>query len=70
MESSILAEQKGRDQTDQRGEKRCFQCNRWGHMMYNCPYKKETSTSARPQVLYGGSCRKVVWNEQSYKYLQ
>ena len=70
MESSIPADQKEHDQTNQRGEKRCFQYNRWGHMMYNCPYKKETSTSARPQALYGGSCREVAWNEQSYKYLR
>ena len=39
-------------------------------MMYNCPYKKETSTSAKPKVLYGGSCREVAWNEQNCKYLR
>ena len=46
------------------------QCNRWGHMVYNCPYEKETSMSARPKALYGGSCHEVAWNEQSYKYPQ
>ena len=38
-------ERKGRNQTNQHGEKR-FQCNRFGHMLYNCPYKKETITAA------------------------
>ena len=70
VEPSGPGEQKGRDQTNQRGEKRCFQCNRFGHMMYNCPYKKEASTPARPKALYGGSCQEVAWNEQSYKYLR
>ena len=70
VESSSPTEQRGRDQTNQQGEKRCFQCNRFGHMMYNCPYKKESSTVARPKALYGGTCREVAWNEQSYKYIR
>ena len=62
-------EQKGGGgQTNQHGEKR-FQCNRFGHMMYNCLYKK-TNTAARPKALYGGTCCEPAWNEQSYKYLQ
>lgn len=36
VESRVPTEQKGRDQTNQHGEKRCFQCNRFGHMIYNC----------------------------------
>ena len=70
IESSGPTERKGRDQTNQHGEKRCFQCNRSGHMMYNCPYKKGTTTAARPQDLYWGTCRELAWNEQSYKYLR
>ena len=36
----------GRCQTNFRGERRCFQCGKWGHLMYNCPEKPSNKEKA------------------------
>ena len=60
----------GRSQTNARGDKKCFQYGKCGHLMYSCP---ETQGQATKPMLsdmghYTG-CSKVTWNQGSQKYL-
>ena len=61
----------GRSQTNARGDKRCFQCGKFGHLMYSCP---ETQGQATKPALSGmghcTGCSKVTWNQGSQKYLR
>ena len=61
----------GRSQTNARGDKRCFQCGKFGHLMYSCP---ETHGQATKPALSGmghcTGCSKVTWNQGSQKYLR
>ena len=46
--------QNGRSQTNARGDKRCFQCGKFGHLMYSCP---ETQGQVTKLALSGiGHC--------------
>ena len=58
-------------QTNARGDKKCFQCGKFGHLMYSCP---ETQGQATKPVLSGmghcTGCSKVTWNQGSRKYLR
>ena len=58
----------GRSQTNVRGDKKCFQCGKFGHLMYSCPERE--GQAAKP-VLSGTDleCNKVAWNKGSQKYL-
>ena len=51
--------------------KKCFQCGKFGHLMYSCP---ETQGQATKPVLSGMGhcirCSKVTWNQGSRKYLR
>ena len=38
------------------GEKQCFHCQQWGHLMYNCPNRKDSKQKgAGKTALFGGS---------------
>ena len=61
----------GRSQTNVRGDKRCFQCGKFGHLMYSCP---EMQGQATKPALSGTKtctgCNEVTWNQGSQKYLR
>ena len=59
----------GRSQTNSRGEKQCFQCGKWGHLMYSCPNKKELRVRADPKPALQ-ACTDVAWNTEGSKYLR
>jgi len=42
----------GKSQTDWSGSKKCFQREKFGHLMYNCPDRQ-----VKPSV----SCDEVAW---------
>ena len=54
----------GRSQTNWRGDKKCFQCGKFGHLMYNCPDRQ-----VKP-ALSDVRCDEVAWNKGSQKYLR
>ena len=58
-----------RSTTNFRGEKRCFQCGRYGHLMYNCPNRQEAkaTATAKPTMM---ACSEIEWNPESQKYLR
>ena len=60
----------GRTQTNSKGERRCFQCGKYGHLMFNCPNKSVPPTSGAGRILYAKGCDEVAWNERSRKYLR
>lgn len=60
----------GCTQTNSKGEKRCFQCGKHGHLMFNCSSKSVPTTSGASRILYAKGCDEVAWNEQSRKYLR
>ena len=62
--------EEGRSRTNMRGDKRCFQCGRWGHLMYNCPNRRENESSGATRALYAKTCDEVAWNVESHKYLR
>ena len=39
--------------TNVRGDKKCYQCGRYGHLMYNCPSRQDIKVSARPTMMHG-----------------
>ena len=58
----------GRSQTNLRGDKKCFQCGKFGHLMYSCPdHQRREQTNAG---LSGKACDEVAWNKESQKYLR
>ena len=47
----------GRSRTNHRGEKQCFHCQQFGHLMYNCPNRPNSRTPAAPKLaMLGKSC--------------
>ena len=60
----------GRTQTNSKGERRCFQCGKYGHLMFNCPSRNAPTTSGASKTLYAKGCDEVAWNERSRKYLR
>ena len=61
----------GRARVNAAGEKQCFHCRQWGHLMYNCPKRVETHRkgSSRP-ALFSNTCQQVAWNVDSEKYIR
>ena len=57
----------GRSQTNTRGDKKCFQCGKFGHLMYSCP---ERQVQVTKPALSGTSCQEIAWNKGSQKYLR
>ena len=62
--------EEGRSRTNLRGDKRCFQCGRWGNLMYNCPNRKGSDATGATRALYTKTCDEVAWNVESHKYLR
>ena len=56
-----------RSQTNTRGDKKCFQCGKFGHLMYSCPERQGQDTKP---ALSGTGCHEVAWNKESQKYLR
>lgn len=55
----------GRSRTNVEGDKRCFQCGRWEHLMYNCLNRRGNKTSGAMRALYAKKCDEVAWNVDS-----
>ena len=45
-----------------RDDKKCFQCGKFGHLMYSCPERQGQDT--RP-ALSGKGCNEIAWNKGS-----
>ena len=57
-ECSTPAPEGGRARVNTHGNKQCFHCRQWGHLMYNCPNRKEWNVrGASKSALYGESCK-------------
>ena len=56
-------------QTNFKGKRRCFECKKYGHLMFNCPSKSAPTISGAGRTPYAKGCNKVAWNEWSRKYL-
>ena len=56
-----------RSQTNARGEKRCFQCGRYGHLMYNCP--KRPVGASKP-ALFAQAHHRTTQNHGGYGHCQ
>lgn len=59
-----------RSRTNSKGEMRCFQCNRFGHITVNCPNREGPTAAGAPKGLHSRACDEVTWNAQSQKYLR
>lgn len=59
--SSRSDHQSERTKTNVQGDKQCFHCRQWGHLMFNCPNRKEpiAKGSSRPN-LYAGTCTEMA----------
>ena len=57
----------GRSQTNARGDKKCFQFGKFGHLMYSCPERQGQDT--RPALSSKG-CIEIAWNKGSQKFLR
>ena len=57
----------GRSQTNIQGDKKCFQCGKFGHLKYSClePQGQDTKPA-----LSGKGCNVIAWNKGSQKFLQ
>jgi len=67
LPNKLVRNNMGRSQTNPRGDKKCFQCGKFGHLMYNCPDRQAQETKP---VLSGVRCDEVAWNKGSQKYLR
>lgn len=47
--------QDGRARTNARGDIKCYNCNRYGHLMYNCPNRTSPDAAATTKALYGNT---------------
>ena len=61
--------QEGRPRTNASGDKRCYQCGKYGHFFYHCPTRTGSSVTATSKALFGSTCDEVAWNEDSQKLL-
>jgi predicted aspartyl protease len=60
-----------RGRTNFLGERQCFQCKRFGHLMRNCPLNQSgTASGGVPKALMAQSCTNVAWNTRGHKYLR
>ena len=57
----------GRSQTNSRGDKKCFQCGKFCHLMYSCP---ECPVQDIKSALSGKGCNEIAWNKGSRKFLK
>ena len=57
----------GRNQTNSRGNKKCFQCGKFGHLMYSCLERQ--GQDIKP-ALSGKGCNEIAWNKGSQKFLK
>ena len=56
-----------RSQTNNLGDKKCFQCGKFGHLMYSCPERQGQDTKP---ALSGKGCDEIAWNKGSQKFLR
>lgn len=60
----------GRAQTNIHGDKRCFQCKKHGHLMYNWPNRQPPTAAGVGRALLASGCDEVAWNDRSWKFLR
>ena len=60
-----------KNRTNDKGEKQCYHCKKWGHLMFSCPEreKKADETANPKQAYFSEVCPDVAWNTDSHKYL-
>ena len=56
-----------RSQTNNQGDKKCFQCGKFEHLMYSCPEHQWRDTKP---ALSGKGCNEIAWNKGNQKLLQ
>ena len=56
-----------RSQTNNQGDKKCFQCGKFGHLMYSCPERQGQDIKS---ALSGKGCNEIAWNKGSQKFLR
>ena len=60
--------QEGRPRTNTSGDRRCYQCSKYGHFFSNCPKRTGPSVTATSKVLFASTCSEVDGNEDSQKH--
>ena len=57
--------------TNVNSEKWCYQCGKWGYLMFNCPNRKPSQANATSKLaMYGDAYPDVAWNGGSQKCLR
>ncbi len=60
-----------RTRTNTSGDRQCFHCRQWSHLMFNCPNRKPLKQSgAEKSNLYAGTCTEIAWNLESDKFVR
>ena len=60
----------GRGRTNLKGERMCFQCNKFGHNTVNCPIWEVSRASGVAKGLSAQACDEIAWNAERRKYLR
>ena len=64
-----------RNRTNAKGEKQCYHCKKWGHLMFSCPEREKNvnteSATSKPTSgsYFSKACTDIAWNTESHKYL-
>ena len=56
-----------RTSTNASGDKRCYQCGKYGHLMFNCPTRSAGNSTEKPTFMV---CSEVDWNPESEKFIR
>ena len=59
-----------RGRTNSKGERKCFQCNKFGHIAVNCPTREVSGASGVAKGLSARACDEIAWNAESRKFVR